>query len=88
MDLLSPIFQMIVTILDVNDVTPRFEPQSYAKSVVEDTSDLVLGDADDRRILTIYAKDDDEGENAKVNYTILEGNEEGMFFLEMIIVIS
>ena len=69
--------QLTVTVLDVNDFTPKFEPQSYTKSVVEDTR--ALGDAEDRVILTISAKDDDEGENAKILYTIIEGNEEGQF---------
>lgn len=43
--------------------------------MVEDTT--ALGDAEDRRILTISAKDDDEGDNAKVLYNIILGNEEG-----------
>ena len=71
------VLQLIVTILDVNDVTPKFEPQSYLKSVVEDTREL--GQAEDRKILTVSAKDDDEGDNAKIIYTITKGNDEGLF---------
>lgn len=70
--------QLVVTILDVNDVTPKFETQSYFKSVREDTKEE-LGQADDRSILTISAKDDDEGDNAKIIYSITKGNEEGLF---------
>lgn len=47
--------------------------------MVEDTT--ALGDAEDRRILTISAKDDDEGDNAKVLYNIILGNEEGLLEL-------
>lgn len=71
--------QLTVTILDVNDFTPKFVLQSYVKSMVEDTT--ALGDAEDRRILTISAKDDDEGDNAKVLYNIILGNEEGLLEL-------
>lgn len=68
--------QLTVTVVDVNDVTPIFEPQSYLKSVVEDIREL--GPAEDRNILTISAKDDDEGDNARIIYTITKGNEEGL----------
>ena len=47
--------------------------------MVEDTT--ALGDAEDRRILTISAKDHDEGDNAKVLYSIILGNEEGLLEL-------
>ena len=70
-------YQLVVTILDVNDVTPKFETQSYHKSVREDTKKK-LGQADDRSILTISAKDDDEGDNAKIIYSITKGNKEGL----------
>lgn len=69
--------QLTVTVLDVNDVTPMFEPQAYLKSVMEDIGEL--GPVEDRKILTILAKDDDEGDNAKIVYTITKGNEEGLF---------
>lgn len=45
------------------------------KSVVEDTR--ALGDAEDKVLLTVSAKDEDQGDNAKVIYTIIKGNEEG-----------
>lgn len=67
--------QLTVTVLDVNDFTPVFEPPFYVKSVVEDTRPL--GDAEDKVLLTVSAKDEDQGDNAKVIYTIIKGNEEG-----------
>ena len=67
--------QLTVTVLDVNDFTPAFEPPFYVRSVVEDTR--ALGDAEDKVLLTVSAKDEDQGDNAKVIYTIIKGNEEG-----------
>ena len=54
-----------------------FVPQSYLKSVMENIGGLEP--VEDRKILTILAKDDDEGDNAKIVYTIIKGNEEGLF---------
>lgn len=68
--------QLVVTILDVNDVTPKFEKKSYLKSVREDNKELEP--SDDRKILTVSAKDDDVGDNARILYNITKGNEEGL----------
>ena len=73
--------QLTVTILDVNDFIPKFEPKSYAKAVAEDTGEL--GDAEVRKILTVSAKDDDDGDNAKVIYAIIKGNDEGLWSLRV-----
>ena len=59
----------------MNDFIPMFVPESYSKTVDEDTR--ALGDAEDRKILTVSARDDDEGVNAHVSYAIVGGNEEG-----------
>ena len=69
---------MTITVLDVNDFVPKFLPHSYSKAVDEDTREL--GDEEDRKVLTVFAKDDDEGANAHVIYAIVRGNEEGYFF--------
>ena len=68
--------QLTVTVLDVNDFIPSFEPRSYSTTVDEDPGDV--GDLVNRKILTVSAKDDDEGDNAKVVYAIIDGNEEGL----------
>lgn len=73
--------QLTVTILDVNDFIPKFEPKSYAKAVLEDTGEL--GNAEVRKILTVSAKDDDDGDNAKVIYAIIKGNDEGLWSLRI-----
>ncbi|XP_015749275.1 PREDICTED: protocadherin Fat 4-like, partial [Acropora digitifera] len=70
---------LTITVLDVNDFVPKFLPQSYSKAVDEDTRKL--GDEEDRKVLTVSAKDDDEGANAQIIYAIVRGNEEGAFML-------
>ncbi|XP_074606157.1 cadherin-23-like isoform X2 [Acropora palmata] len=70
---------LTITVLDVNDFVPKFLPQSYSKAVDEDTREL--GDEEDRKVLTVFAKDDDEGANAHIIYAIVRGNEEGAFML-------
>lgn len=67
----------------MNDFVPKFLPQSYSKAVDEDTRKL--GDEEDRKVLTVSAKDDDEGANAQIIYAIVRGNEEGLIvFLKFI----
>lgn len=69
----------------MNDFVPKFLPQSYSKAVDEDTIARELGDEEDRKVLTVFAKDDDEGANAHVIYAIVRGNEEGLIvFLKFI----
>lgn len=70
------VLQLTVTVLDVNDFIPSFDPRSYSTTVDEDPGDF--GDLINRKILTVSAKDDDEGDNAKVVYAIVGGNEEGL----------
>ena len=65
----------------MNDFIPKFEPKSYAKAVPEDTGEL--GNTEDRKILTVSANDDDDGDNAKVIYAIIRGNEEGLWSLRI-----
>ena len=62
----------------MNDFVPKFLPQSYSKAVDEDTTARELGDEEDRKVLTVFAKDYDEGANAHVIYAIVRGNEEGL----------
>ena len=70
----------------MNDFVPKFLPQSYFKAVDEDTREL--GDEEDRKVLTVFAKDDDEGANAHVIYAIVRGNEEGYFLLLSIFIFN
>lgn len=64
-------------IFDVNDVILKFEKKFYFKLVWEDIKGLGL--LDDRRILMVFVKDDDVGDNVKIFYSIIKGNEEGLW---------
>nr|XP_018915731.1 PREDICTED: cadherin-related tumor suppressor [Bemisia tabaci] len=61
-----------VIIEDVNDHTPVFDHTSYETSLLESTP---VND----RFFALAASDADLGENAKISYTISEGNAEGKF---------
>lgn len=63
-------------VLDVNDVILMFEFKVYFKLVMEDIGELGL--VEDRKIFIILVKDDDEGDNVKIVYIIIKGNEEGL----------
>uniref|UniRef100_A0A8C9VBP1 Protocadherin-16 n=1 Tax=Scleropages formosus TaxID=113540 RepID=A0A8C9VBP1_SCLFO len=60
-----------VTILDVNDNSPKFEQSSYTVEIPEDASVGSL-------VLEVTATDEDQGSNSKVLY-FLRGAPQGMF---------
>ena len=64
-----------VTISDVNDNAPSFNSPSIVDTVGEDSS---IGDV----IRKLKASDPDEGTNAVVQYSILSGNDVGLFSLD------
>ena len=61
-----------VTIRDVNDNAPIFNPRIYSEDVAEDE---IPGSA----VVTVTAVDKDEGEHAHVTYEITSGNDDGAF---------
>lgn len=61
-----------VSILDENDNTPTFSEDPYVKDVSEDTNN-------GSNILTLQARDDDDGRNGSVVYNIV-GGDDGRFF--------
>ncbi|CAH0714413.1 unnamed protein product, partial [Brenthis ino] len=65
---------IFLQVLDVNDNDPSFYPQRYFESIREDT---IPGST----ILQVNALDLDEGENAKITYT-LESGGDGYFEIE------
>ncbi|XP_061704355.1 cadherin-87A isoform X2 [Cydia pomonella] len=68
---------MILTVVlaDDDDNTPRFSSPSYLFTVKENLPTGVI-------VGTVKAVDNDSGENGKVYYHILEGNENGDFTLD------
>ena len=64
------IHQIIISVLDANDNSPKFQNPASV-SVREDTSTGSV-------VLTVKASDRDAGQNGTVVYEIVAGNEQGM----------
>lgn len=62
--------QIIIKVLDANDNTPKFQSEASV-SVGEDTSPGTV-------VFTAVARDPDAGQNGRVMYEIISGNEQGM----------
>ena len=60
----STLGQLLVTVVDRNDNAPRFQQESYSAGVAEDAQ---VGSP----IVQVQATDADEGDNARVTYSIL-----------------
>ncbi|XP_027722594.1 protocadherin-23 [Vombatus ursinus] len=63
---------ILIDVLDVNDNPPIFSSPEYRAHVKES---LPVGN----QIVVVSAKDHDTGDNSKVTYTIISGNERGHF---------
>lgn len=63
-----------ITVTDENDNYPQFQSRSYTKSIPED-----IDVSSKPVILNISATDKDEGNNAKITYTISGGNSQEFF---------
>ena len=64
--------QLDITVLDANDNSPVFSPSLYNASAVENSP---VGTA----VVQVVAFDADEGTNAEVSYSIMEGDAGGTF---------
>ncbi|XP_064481963.1 cadherin-related tumor suppressor-like [Ornithodoros turicata] len=64
--------QIVVIVEDENDHTPMFDRVSYETSILE------LTPVNDR-FFSLLASDSDSGENGRVLYDIVEGNDDGKF---------
>ena len=58
---------MVVTVEDINDVTPNFTESVYVASIIEN---VPPGSS----ITTVIANDDDAGESGAVTYTVVAGD--------------
>ncbi|CAL1545097.1 unnamed protein product, partial [Lymnaea stagnalis] len=67
---------VIITIRDINDNPPKFQLRSYNASISEEAN---KGDA----VVEMLAIDADEGENARVTYSIDRGNDKDAFQLRV-----
>lgn len=68
---------VIVHILDENDNTPEFPQTAYCVSLPERHRNK-RGDP----VYRVFAYDLDEGPNAELTYSIVDGNEDGKFFID------
>ena len=66
---------VVITVRDVNDITPSFTTLNLPQSFSEDSS---IGFP----VLMLEARDDDEGANGEVKYSIVSGNEDFVFHLD------
>ena len=68
----SVVVRVNITITDVNDNPPVFDPDKYMKEVNEDVS---IGTS----LLQVTASDKDSGSNGRVMYSIVTGNDKQSF---------
>lgn len=68
---------VIVHIQDVNDNTPEFPQRVYCISLPERDQNK-RGDP----VYRVFAYDWDEGTNAELTYSIVDGNEDGKYFID------
>ncbi|XP_061191820.1 cadherin-23-like [Saccostrea echinata] len=68
--------ELCINILDFNDNTPYFLNETYIFHIEEDTYNVTT------KIGTIYANDEDIGENAKIRFSITGGNDQGHFDID------
>jgi protocadherin Fat 4 len=64
-----------VTVTDINDNAPVFDPVSYKVSVSESS---LIG----LEVVTLTATDEDSGNNAEIVYNIIKGNTNGDFTID------
>lgn len=72
---LSSLCQVLVSVLDINDNPPVFEHREYTASVSEDVS---VG----AQLLRVQAASRDSEANGEISYTIISGNEHGLFSVD------
>lgn len=72
---LSSVCQVVVSVLDINDNPPVFEHREYTASVSEDVS---VG----TQLLRVQAASRDTEANGQISYSIISGNEHGLFSVD------
>lgn len=64
--------ELVIRVLDVNDNAPVFSQREYDGAVAENTPAGSL-------VLQLHATSMDEGVNAHISYSIIDGNADGYF---------
>ena len=68
---------LTIRITDDNDQAPEFAARSYEFTVPRD---LPVGSS----VATLTARDEDIGDNAKLTYTIMQGDDDDKFYMDSI----
>ena len=71
----SNLVSVLVSVLDINDNSPQFSEAVYSGQLEESSSAGTY-------IITVSATDKDEGTNREIEYSIVSGNEGGMFSID------
>ncbi|KAM6940342.1 protocadherin Fat 1a isoform 2-T2 [Xenentodon cancila] len=72
---LSSTCEVVVSVLDINDNPPVFEHREYAATVSEE---VAVG----TQVLRVQAASRDSDANGEISYSIISGNEHGMFSVD------
>lgn len=72
---LSSLCQVVISVLDINDNPPVFEHREYTTTVSED---VAVG----TQLLRVQAASRDMEANGEISYSIISGNEHGMFSVD------
>ncbi|KAG8014667.1 Protocadherin Fat 1 [Nibea albiflora] len=72
---LSSLCQVVISVLDINDNPPVFEHREYTATVSED---VAVG----TQLLRVQAASRDADANGEISYSIISGNEHGMFSVD------
>ncbi|XP_071949334.1 protein dachsous-like [Antedon mediterranea] len=72
---LSSVASVDISLIDVNDNEPVFYPQYYSENKSESTMP-------DTNLVTVFANDMDSGDFAKITFTIVGGNDLGLFSID------
>uniref|UniRef100_A0A672IB29 FAT atypical cadherin 1a n=1 Tax=Salarias fasciatus TaxID=181472 RepID=A0A672IB29_SALFA len=72
---LSSLCQVVVSVLDINDNPPVFEHREYTATLSED---VAVG----TQVVRVQAASRDADANGEISYSIVSGNEHGMFSVD------
>lgn len=72
---LSSLCQVVISVLDINDNPPVFEHREYTATMSED---VAVG----TQALRVHAASRDADANGEITYSIISGNEHGMFSVD------
>lgn len=72
---LSSLSQVLISVLDINDNPPVFEHREYMATMPED---VAVG----TQVLRVQAASRDAEANGEISYSIISGNEHGLFSVD------